>query len=135
VSKATINLKKSSLQRVFEFVLKALRKQGKPSMTESMSSCVYRGPNGERCAAGIVMPDDMAEANNHAAIGAVPGAKEFFGKKYDLVRDLQLNMHDLAAFAMRDKGADFLDQLEFHAAKVAKKHGLIYKAPGTTLRA
>ena len=46
-----------SEQQVFDYVVEHLYKQGKPSM--SNGKCAYRGENGLKCAAGILISDDV----------------------------------------------------------------------------
>ncbi len=44
-------------QEVFDYVVNALRKQGKKSAIYQ-DQCLYRGPNGTKCAAGHLIPDE-----------------------------------------------------------------------------
>ncbi len=45
-------------QEAFETMVRHLRKQGKKSRN-AMGACLYRGPNGLRCAVGCLIPDDQ----------------------------------------------------------------------------
>ena len=43
-------------QQVFDYVLEKLREQG--CQSKYMGKCLYRGPDGLKCAAGHLIPDD-----------------------------------------------------------------------------
>jgi hypothetical protein len=43
-------------QQVFDYVLEKLREQG--CQSKYADRCLYRGPNGLKCAAGHLIPDD-----------------------------------------------------------------------------
>jgi hypothetical protein len=63
-SNPTINLKKSSLQRIFEFGLKHVRAQGKPSMLRF--TCAMRGEDDTMCVVGSMINDELARrATSH----------------------------------------------------------------------
>jgi hypothetical protein len=44
-------------QEVFDTIAVGLMKQGKPS--KRRGDCLYRGPDGLKCAAGILLPDEF----------------------------------------------------------------------------
>lgn len=46
-------------QEIFDTVANHLRKQGRPAMSEG--NCVYRGPDGTKCAIGCLIPDELYE--------------------------------------------------------------------------
>jgi len=57
-----INLKTSTEQEVFDFVVTSLLRQGRRSVVTDeygIPSCKYRGPDGTKCAAGFLIPDDQ----------------------------------------------------------------------------
>ena len=45
-------------QELFDFVVAAIVKQGRPSVGDN-DRCLYRGPDGLKCAAGHVIPDSI----------------------------------------------------------------------------
>lgn len=45
-------------QELFDITLNAIRDQGRPSCTDT-GECLYRGPEGSRCAAGHHIPDSL----------------------------------------------------------------------------
>lgn len=52
--------KKLTLQECFDKVWDWFVVHGKPaSLKEGTIECLYRGPNGTKCAAGVLMPDDI----------------------------------------------------------------------------
>lgn len=46
-------------QEVFDFVVRSLHAQGKKSWNRELQKCLYRGPNGVKCAAGFLISDDV----------------------------------------------------------------------------
>lgn len=44
-------------QEVFDIIVKGLRKQGKPSLSETEGMCLYRGPSNSKCAVGLLIKD------------------------------------------------------------------------------
>lgn len=130
----TINLKKASLQRVFEFGLKAIRKQGRPAM--SGNTCVYRSHNGDKCIVGHMISDEQIA--EHGIVNTRPVSmqedafKKLVGKnvkKLGLLKAMQAAHDD----PLHD--AKFLYFFEESMKRVAENFELTYKAPGTTLRA
>lgn len=49
-------------QQIYDTVLFGLRKQGHASVDEE-GSCRYRGPTGDKCAAGMLIPDEKYNPN------------------------------------------------------------------------
>ena len=45
-------------QELYDFIVEAIVKQGRPSIGYN-ARCLYRGPDGLKCAAGHVIPDSM----------------------------------------------------------------------------
>ena len=45
-------------QELYDFVVAAIVKQGRPSVGDN-DRCLYRGPDGLKCAAGHVIPDGI----------------------------------------------------------------------------
>jgi len=45
-------------QELFDYIVEAIVKQGRPSVGDN-DRCLYRGPDGLKCAAGHVIPDSM----------------------------------------------------------------------------
>lgn len=48
-----------TLQEIFDRVAQHLMQQGQKSLTLDGDRCAYRDPRGLRCAAGILIPDDL----------------------------------------------------------------------------
>ena len=55
----TENMHEYSEQQVFDYVVEQLYKQGVPCVENGTDRCMYRGPNGLKCAAGILIPDEI----------------------------------------------------------------------------
>ena len=52
-----LNIKKSSLQRIYEYTLKFIRKQGVPAIDSR--GCVYEACDGTKCAVGAMLTDEQ----------------------------------------------------------------------------
>jgi hypothetical protein len=137
-SSPTINLKKSSLQRIFEFGLKHVRAQGVPSTYGA--TCKMRGPDGTKCVVGSMINDELArrcdlDMEHDEKVPSEPDQdvsewRALIGKnekKYGLLSAMQ-TAHDVAAHN------DFLPEFERRMESVAKGFDLTYKAPGASLR-
>ena len=111
-------------QETFDTVVEKLRAQGKKS--HNGLYCVYRGPNGDRCAAGHLIPDHVycREMEGLSVMDVVPDIKVdmpalISGLGYDLqlVSDLQV-VHDSYSVC----------HWEEEWKRVANDHGLVYSA-------
>lgn len=86
-------------QEIFDKVSEFLIKQGKPCITDN--GCVYRGPDGLKCAVGCVLPDELYQPgmdSDDVDIRAIwwkyPEVAEYFGRgKLPLLEALQ-QVHD-----------------------------------------
>lgn len=140
-----INLKKSSLQRIYEFGLKAMRKQGVPGAKPGGACDYLIDGSGHRCVAGHMLTDEQVKEAKEKDLGSIKGsprAIEFFsalvgadrtGKKLNLMAAMQ-SAHDKAAWVFSNRGRPFLDEFEDNMQQVASDFALRYGAPGTTLR-
>lgn len=131
----SINFKKASLQRTFEYALKALRKQGRRAGYYEGGSgpCRYLSASGARCAVGLMLTEEQLQnvpVNGGSVVGHNKAyfASIFGENKLKFLNDLQ-QVHD------HSSARNFIEDLERMAQSFAEKYGLIYKAPGTTLRA
>jgi hypothetical protein len=132
----SINLKKASLQRIFEFGLRHGREQA--GVCLSNGACRMRGDNGFKCIVGAMIEDRLAaicdDPDSNVPSCPDQDSDEWFaliGKnesKYRLLSALQ-RAHD------RTVGQDFLPDFEDRMQKVATEFNLIYKPPGSSLRA
>lgn len=97
--KITINnLHKHTAQEVFDVITDHLITQGKQSKSES-GACYYRGKENLKCAAGILIPDNMyvhqMELRDWISVYNTYGPKGISEEKTHifLIRELQL-IHD-----------------------------------------
>lgn len=117
-----------SPQEVFDTVVKAIIAQGKPPFDSSTDKCYYRGPNGTKCAAGFLIPDDQYnpdfEGRRISAIFSdVPALSAEVGyESIGLLDSLQV-AHDTAA-RTSNSDADFLTTFRKHAGYAAESRGL-----------
>lgn len=98
-------------QEVFNTVWNHIIQQGKPSL-DKFGSCLYRGENGEMCAAGVLLPEDYVEEGTPA--DEIPYIVENFNVK--LVQKLQDSHDRFADF----EGQVFVENFKESARKVAK---------------
>jgi len=115
-------------QEQFDRVVAHLRAQGAKAtilMDNGNQRCLYRAPHGRKCAAGILIPDDLYEKGMEGAtIGDVikrfPDLAEYIQREdisVCLLSDLQ-NVHDNA----------YITTWEVEFEKVAREHGLQYQS-------
>lgn len=87
-----------SKQETFDTVVGALIKQGRPSVGEG--KCKYRGPNGDKCAVGHLIPDSKyRETMEGRAINdmAVFYVVQGLGHNVALVESLQMAHDDYSS--------------------------------------
>lgn len=144
-----LNIKKSSLQRIFEFALKHVRKQGRPAMTGS--GCGYRDHQDDgtvlMCAVGAMLTDEQIATfgiENDAGVNeeSAGAFRAYIGneRKVNLLRSVQ-RAHDNAAWSGEIAAPSgvvsygpFLTGFEVRMKSVALEFGLKYAPPGVTLR-
>lgn len=88
-------------QEIFDTVVNHLRQQGETALSEDEQICAYRGRNGTKCAAGILIPDEMysPKMEGHGIDtllngGLIPSPlREEFSHNRKLVNQLQF-IHD-----------------------------------------
>jgi hypothetical protein len=126
-------------QEIFDTVVQHLRKQGSKSLLteqqcrdlmEPPGACAYRGENGKKCAAGILISDEeyLPEMEGYNFNGllqevirgktAPPSLGQRLSPHWDLIRALQ-HIHDRSE--IRDWEDDF--------RQIALNHKLIYTPP------
>jgi hypothetical protein len=107
-------------QELYDYIVEAIVKQGRPSVGDN-DRCLYRGPDGLKCAAGHVIPDSMySELMENRSILDLSG----FGKApkslvhhAELISRLQ-DAHDAAS------SGKFLDAFLSTVSRVAEDHDL-----------
>lgn len=89
-------------QEMLNTAVPFLIKQAVPSMTENGTRCLYRGPNGTKCAIGCIIPDDRYQ-EQFDGVGFISSLKGISGVMPDILGDdipflraLQ-QCHDLAS--------------------------------------
>jgi hypothetical protein len=86
-------------QEILDIVAPALINQGCQSYSTSLNTCVYRGPNGTKCAVGHLIPDEIynddMEGLNVKSLSGIDGVPEYFrdNKILKFLSDLQM-LHD-----------------------------------------
>jgi len=115
-------------QKLFDDIVTFQRKQGEKSIKlvgKITRLCMYRHPDGLRCAVGCVLPDKlykekMEKESVETLFQGFPEVENYFGSenKY-LLSDMQ-RVHD----------SSDVPYWEEKWAEVASTHNLIYTAPG-----
>ena len=120
----------TSLQEVFDKMVGHLRKQNAKSEDEEGGACLYRGPNGLKCAVGCLIPDELYhyglegcsvnEGRVNATLSKVLDIKDFenYSKVFNLLQNVQ-HIHD--EYSIQEWEREF--------KKAAKGFGLKYKRP------
>lgn len=116
---------KEERQMVFDTVVEALLKQGKPSSNED--ECLYRGPRGLKCAIGHLIPDESYNPNieSSSVSGLIPfravcttGVVEVTSDDSHFICDIQNKLHDNLT------ESKFIEDLTLAAAKFADSYEL-----------
>lgn len=117
-------------QDIFDRALAHLRAQGKPALNGDGPDCLYRTPEGLKCAIGGLIPDMRYHPGLENSPASAPDVIEAMGYSYDdlsdddtrFLRSLQIKLHDYPARCW----SDFLELVEEGAAQVAERWELTY---------
>jgi hypothetical protein len=112
-------------QELFDKVVSFMIKQGKPSY--KAGTCMYRGPEGTKCAVGCVLTDHYYRTNMEE-MGIDNLIKKFILPKFiknnkDLLRDLQ-NAHDSNAFSYGENNKNFIENFTYEVKGIAEDRNL-----------
>lgn len=127
-----------TLQEIFDRVVDHLRKQGEPSTTPALHTnsvrCLYRGPNGKKCAVGALITD--AVYSPHIEGGTVSDVGVRFalgasgipddGQTLSLLSELQ-DAHDSTARKCARDIRAWLPMVEHRLEYIANWYGLTLK--------
>lgn len=107
-------------QETFDTVVAHLRSQGAKSASEDGRSCLYRGPNGLKCAVGALISDDDYSAD-----------MESWPANWSNVADVIRDTHDIGLCCDLQTVHDDIAVSEWESAlrECASTHELVYRAP------
>ena len=116
-------------QEIFDKVVRALIEQGRPSVDPITGFCLYRGPDGVKCAAGFLIPDERYQAifedQDIYSLADWGAFDDYDADLMDLFQSLQ-HAHDNAA--SRTINPDKWVHLFLkNAARVAHEHELTFR--------
>ena len=120
-------------QQLFNASLEHVRKQGKASMLGT--TCVYRGPNGEGCAAAPfirIYSPDMENTNWHTLASRFPQSVSEDSRNFArFVTELQRAHDSSATYFVDDQqvvasDAKFMERYESAMKRIAENHRLDY---------
>ena len=120
-------------QEIFDTVLHALRKQGRASVRRLSDGlptdrCVYRAANGDKCAAGHLIPDDLYDPKMEDK--SFTGVSESFGTGCALGMDSSdVEFVRLLQIAHDDYLTKGLEHWELQMKSVAARYSLTYTPP------
>ncbi len=120
-------------QRVFDIVLDHIRAQGKPAFIKG--TCLYRAPDGCKCAIGALIPDDsyfgtmenVTPLYGSVVFKALPKWAQDAGDEF--LKSVQREMHDAPAREEDNGDGYFLPLVERGAREIAHRYGLTYTSP------
>lgn len=126
------NITPLTAQQVFDAAVDGIAAQGFKRSVDEHNACLYRGPDGLKCAVGHSIPDELylPEIEGLTAYGLVdclPLARLYINvRDSGLLSDLQ-RLHD----DNDDCRKNLLDVKTFldEAQALASKHGLVYTEP------
>jgi len=109
-------------QELYDYIVEAIVKQGRPSVGDN-DRCLYRGPDGLKCAAGHVIPDSFYSEFIEEDTGVLQlrlkgRLPKSLVPRVDLICDLQV-AHDAAS-----NYADFLRIFMQETERLAGKFNL-----------
>ena len=109
-----------------------LRQQGKPSVGPN-GACLYRGPDGTKCAIGALIPDECYNESLFEGRGALTVSYHLGAKHEDsqFFRRAQTELHDNYTRPSYNMHSDlsFAEWLEVSAASFAEQEGLMLNPP------
>jgi hypothetical protein len=130
---------KAQMQADFDFVMKSMIEQGRPSIRtgpHGTLGCAYRGTNGTKCAVGFFIPDDLyypALESKSLFADAVLNLGCFEDKNFSLLQEMQV-AHDISS----DDPNNFMEQFRNRMRSIAKAFELDNSStylPATTVYA
>lgn len=116
-------------QEIFDKVVDHLFTQGEPAMGTNTLSCLYRGENGQMCAVGCLIPDDLYDVYMEGyGVGDLLDTytlPDLVGN-YTLLSRLQ-RLHDLSYSSSTYSKLPFTNEyLNDGFTKIASLHNLSY---------
>lgn len=102
-------------QEAFDTMVRHLRRQGCRSQDEAHQTCLYRGPNGLKCAVGALIPDEeyMKEWDEKGVRVERLGCRALDGLNFDMLAFMQFT-HDHIS----------ITQWEYRFVEAATRYGL-----------
>lgn len=106
-------------QELFDIIVSHLRKQGKQALNED-GECVYRTPDGLKCAAGCLIPDELYQGRFEGT--GVTNVADILQKHSALLAEELVDAIVLIMQRVHDSKVPELWELEFQ--RVAHENGL-----------
>lgn len=117
----------STEQEIFDHVWHFMKKQGRQSVSND-DICLYRGPDGTKCAVGCLLEDDEYDKEmNHQTVRSLLLLGKF-PKRLTPFKDFLIDIqsaHDRASVDFwGESSVDFWGEFSEAARAVARKYGL-----------
>lgn len=112
-------MKQYTPQEIVDTVIPLMVEQGCPSVHEE-GFCLYRGPNGTKCAAGFFLTDEEAEC-----FAVVPKHPAFSGQSeetIEVLRRVQSEAHDCNS----GRGKHFIPSFLYSMESICQEHNLVF---------
>jgi hypothetical protein len=112
-------------QSDFDFVMKSMIEQGRPSLRvgpHGTKQCAYRGENGTKCAAGFFIPDELYSEDlegKSLLADSVERLECFDGKGLSFLRTMQ-QAHDISS----EDPKNFMEQFRNRMRNIAEYYEL-----------
>ena len=110
-------------QELYDFVVAAVVKQGRPSVGDN-DRCLYRGPDGLKCAYGHVLPDSMYSKNMENCCIDELSDRNMIPKSLIRHTDLLGHLQECHDGSRPSQGFTFIKAFCHNANVVAKKYNL-----------
>jgi hypothetical protein len=115
----TKNLHEFTEQEIFDYVVDKLFAQGECSM-DNLGTCMYRGPNNTKCAAGHLIADEDYDSSFEGETwGHLVWAKYFTSDHETLIEEMQ-SMHDRTALKTLENFNEVLDRYADRCASLLR---------------
>lgn len=117
---------KTIMQEIFNKVVTKVLKQGKPSVLDAGCACLYRSPDGSKCAAGHLLPDkEYNESLEYTSVFDI----NWFTLNFDhdqlvMISDLQTAHDEASDFYDKDNPNNWKTEQIDYFRRVAIKHQL-----------
>lgn len=110
-------------QEVFDYIAAHLLRQNKPSVEEGGGSCLYRGPEGLKCAVGACLSDELIDNGTRGDPELLEG-EDVYGAARILCIPMEGERADLLQALQGVHDGEDADEWVWRLERLAKRHNL-----------